>query len=131
MQTNLENVVGTNHQNWWFFGSRRCTSPNIMDNRCVLFQQAVLANDNRSGNGKNRDPWMNNTSAGNGDVTAEDAVLILADSCFGPDFKSVMGETNIEKFEITDMDCIYSDLELIVCFYISLLFIYTNYNCYN
>lgn len=57
-----------------------------MDDRRVFFQQTVFADDNWSGNGENRNAWMDDTAAGNGDVTAEDAVLVFADGGFGPDF---------------------------------------------
>lgn len=84
---NLKYVIWPNHQNWLFVGSRRCTSPNIMDDRCVLFQKAVLADNYWTGYGKNRDPWMDDTAAGNGDVTAEDAILVFTDRRLGPDFQ--------------------------------------------
>lgn len=74
----FENIVGTDYQHGWFFQGRFTRHTGVMNNRGVLLNEAILADDDRAGFGDNIDARMDDGARGDGDVTGENTLLTVA-----------------------------------------------------
>lgn len=90
-----------------------------MDNRCVLFDKAILTDDDWTRFGDDRHTRMNDTSTGHGDITGESTVITFANNRLWHNFQSKSIEeiwSNEMHFEAYELLTIYFAVYLLAIF---------------